>query len=1155
MSTPVIDRDWDPDSPLETLLDQQARSQCTITTLQHQLRSFEELREQTLHHISLVQVEIGELFSEGLNDDSPQSPPGHRRSQQQPAFSSTLLPSAHCKLTGKTAEADKIPGESTAQSFSVSENVSRLVDRMSLCLLTDDLSGVAEGGAKTSSRPSSRCGAATSSEECDCTSTSGDSAAAVEVGGVRGPLEAAGAEGGEATDDLWAALERIGLLGTFLRHELEKSQLRELLLVQEVQKLRGFASVSGSGSVGESDEAADDAEDEGRPVRPRRSLGDKKLLRISELEETVDRLKKSVMSLEGANVKVQLQRGDGQQQNSTSENHADELRLGRAFEGRGLRPLSMSKRGDVTQERADDSGIVAGDTLVTSLVEQVKELRREREELLYMVKKRVDEVERTKEDELSLMRCELLRNKSDVERLEDSRNYLAQKLTSLDTENKALGHVVVEKDQILQAMQGEHAELLRKTLRLEQDLRSVRVHLAKTEKLNRAYLEELKALLHRFEDLRAHAKALESERRQNMQDRQTFLDLLEGLRSETRRLEMSFSVKKAEKELAQQEVDLLKKDVKILTEERARSFEDKRKLESSAMRLREELKGVRIRLQRGEAGRSTPPSEMQVAEENVRLESEKQFMEELVSKQRRELESLQADLERSKAIRQISGDSYGSDWKEEMHDLARDKSRLETIVAQQRAELEALKPSSRLSNPNGSGDAEAEWRSERAALVERNRALEAALRAHESRRGAAPEDPDESEDGSSRSRADRLSSTGSGAQRLRDSERAHAALEAGVRRWAEERGLLTECLHTVEKERDLLQLEMKTLHRDYLSLSERVGQRLAELSRRPDPPSLPLSVAELLSDVEYAARVGSHGLGGGARATASEDDSERSHLEEQCARLRRLADATHRCHSSSSELGASDDGHASIRSAPVARLRSGSPSRPLSAPSSWQASGVGSLSARRSPSANKSSIPGLGSASDPLSEQLPYPVSGSLATPSACLRHDRLSHTPPPPPPSGERPAPHASGSRKRWRKREESGTRPPRDDDWLSLVTSVERAPSGLSDDEQQGDARGNATTYGQPGSLALQEVLNSCGERLAEDKDVDLHNSGQPNSIMVEGEDMPGRRSFLRYVQQQGSPPTHLTPEEEGYADHIVHKYLSTSGGPAAPAPRVSC
>ncbi|XP_061427498.1 uncharacterized protein LOC133354567 [Lethenteron reissneri] len=166
MSTPVIDRDWDPDSPLETLLDQQARSQCTITTLQHQLRSFEELREQTLHHISLVQVEIGELLSEGLNDDSPQSVPGHRRSQQQPAFSSTLLPSA-----GKTTEADKIPGESTAQSFSVSDNVSRLVDRMSLCLLTDDLSGVAEGGVKTSSRPSSRGGAATSSEECDCAST------------------------------------------------------------------------------------------------------------------------------------------------------------------------------------------------------------------------------------------------------------------------------------------------------------------------------------------------------------------------------------------------------------------------------------------------------------------------------------------------------------------------------------------------------------------------------------------------------------------------------------------------------------------------------------------------------------------------------------------------------------------------------------------------------------------------------------------------------------------------------------------------------------------------------------------------------------------------------------------------------------------------
>ncbi|XP_032824977.1 uncharacterized protein LOC116950916 isoform X2 [Petromyzon marinus] len=1132
MSSPVIDRDWDPDSPLETLLDQQARSQSTIT----------------------VQVEIGELFSGGLNDDSPQSPPGHRRSQH-PAFSSTLLPSAHCKLTGKTAEAEKLPGESTAQSLSVSENVSRLVDRMSLCLLTDDLSGVAEGSAKTSSRPSSR-GAATSSEECDCASTSGDSAAAVEVAGDRSPLETAGAEGGAATDDLWAALERIGLLGAFLRHELEKSQLRELLLVQEVHKLRGFGSVGGS--VGGSDEAADDAEDEGHPVRPRRSLGDKKLLRISELEETVDRLKKSVMSLEGANVKMQLQRSDGLQQHSTSENHADELRLGRAFEGRGLRPLSMSKRGDVTQERADDSGIVAGDTLVTSLVEQVKELRREREELLYMVKKRVDEVERTKEDEVSLMRCELSRNKSEVERLEDSRNYLAQKLTSLDTENKALGHVVVEKDQILQAMQGEHAELLRKTLRLEQDLRSVRVHLAETEKLNRAYLKELKALLHRFEDLRAHAKALESERRQNMQDRQTFLDLLEGLRSETRRLEMSFSVKKAEKELAQQEVDLLKKDVKILTEERARSFEDKRKLESSAMRLREELKGVRIRLQRGEVGRSTPPSEMALAEENVRLESEKQFMEELVSKQRRELEGLQADLERSKAIRQISDDSYGSDWKEEMHDLVRDKSRLETIVAQQRAELEALKPSSRRSKPNGSGDVEAEWRSERAALVERNRALEAALRAHEARRGAAPEDPDESEDGSSRSRADRLSSAGSGAQRLRDSERAHAALEAGVRRWAEERGLLTECLHTVEKERDLLQLEMKTLHRDYLSLSERVGQRLAELSRRPDPPSLPLSVAELLSDVEYAARVGSHGLGGGgARATASEDDSERSHLEEQCARLRRLADATHRCYSSSSELGASDDGHASIRSAPVARLRSGSPSRPLSAPSSWQASrpAVGSLSARRSrsPSANKSSVPGLGSASDPLSEQLPYPVSGSLAAPSACLRHDRLSDSPPPP--SGGRPAPHASGSRKRWRKREESGSRPPRDDDWLSLVTSVECAPSGLSDDEQQGDARGNAATYRQPGSLAPQEVLNSCGEPLAEVKDVDPHNSGQPNSIMVEGEDMPGRRSFLRYVQQQGSPPTHLTPEEEGYADHIVHKYLSTSGGPAAPAPRVSC
>uniref|UniRef100_UPI00358FC362 paramyosin-like isoform X3 n=1 Tax=Myxine glutinosa TaxID=7769 RepID=UPI00358FC362 len=76
---------------------------------------------------------------------------------------------------------------------------------------------------------------------------------------------------------------------------------------------------------------------------------------------------------------------------------------------------------------------------------------------------------------------------------------------------------------------------------------------------------------------------------------------------------------------------------------------------------------------------------------------------------------------------------------------------------------------------------------------------------------------------------------------------ARRQLEVDGLRWEEERLLLSACLCTVEKERNLLQAEMRELHRDYLSLSRRVGVRLEELNHVSSPSTCTITDTAVVS--------------------------------------------------------------------------------------------------------------------------------------------------------------------------------------------------------------------------------------------------------------------------------------------------------------------
>ncbi|KAJ8335903.1 hypothetical protein SKAU_G00392450 [Synaphobranchus kaupii] len=70
--------------------------------------------------------------------------------------------------------------------------------------------------------------------------------------------------------------------------------------------------------------------------------------------------------------------------------------------------------------------------------------------------------------------------------------------------------------------------------------------------------------------------------------------------------------------------------------------------------------------------------------------------------------------------------------------------------------------------------------------------------------------------------------------KLRESEERWELYESTVRKLREEQAVLENCLCTVQKERDLLQVEVRKLHQDYIELSGSISQQLrAKNSSRP----------------------------------------------------------------------------------------------------------------------------------------------------------------------------------------------------------------------------------------------------------------------------------------------------------------------------------
>ncbi|MBN3277406.1 CC110 protein, partial [Polyodon spathula] len=373
----------------------------------------------------------------------------------------------------------------------------------------------------------------------------------------------------ECNGDLWGTLEKISIANEQMKVEMEKSQTQEIALADKLQHLKHTIRPSHTGS-------GDQKSLEGTDAKSKRFV---------DLENKIDRIKKSTVSLKESNLNLHKDIGCGSAGNSPyhCDNGMSQTNQGTEIKNQTTTNSDKSQSmSSMRMENLQSHG-------------HVNHLEKQNEVLSPMTEKDF-------RNKPVLTLSQLRHSSKDVRLLENN-------ILNLEDGNLSLKSEVNP----LKVLKEQNIDKEGKIVQLEEEKKDLQSRLKKTEADSKEYVKELKKLLYKYDEVRICYKTLDEERRQLTSEKQTFIHCLDSIKREQQRAHDKMLSVVNEKD-----------QIKEVLETTNKSFlqvkDEKLMLERKVIHMMEE-----INLREKELGRSQLESQ-QLKERGAALRSENETL-------------------------------------------------------------------------------------------------------------------------------------------------------------------------------------------------------------------------------------------------------------------------------------------------------------------------------------------------------------------------------------------------------------------------------------------------------------------------------------------------------------------------------------------------